>query len=46
MDEGREIKEQLTSILGAWSIVGFEAGKLDGSGYGNKFMEAHGEECG
>lgn len=46
MKEGREIKNELNTMLSEWSIVAFESGKLDGFGYGNKFMEAYGNECG
>lgn len=46
MEEGIKVKEALNTMLGQWSIVAFEKGKLDGFGYGNKFMEAYGAECG
>lgn len=33
-------------MLSDWSIVGFEVGKLDGFGYGNKFTEDYEGGCG
>ena len=29
-----------------WGIAAFDCGKLDGYGYGNKFMDYYGPECG
>ena len=46
IDEGRESKGSLDELLDEWSIVAFETGALDGFGYGNKFRENYGEECG
>ena len=36
LQEGIELKDLLIPMLGTWSIVAFDKGKLDGSGYGNK----------
>lgn len=46
LDQAYEIKEHLNKILGTWSIVAFENGKIDGTGYGNKIHETYGNECG
>lgn len=43
IEEGKEIKEYLNQLLEEWSIVAFKTGKLDGFGYGNKFMESYGQ---
>ncbi len=40
------MKNQINEFLGAWSIVAFRNGKLDGPGYGNKFSDSYGSECG
>jgi hypothetical protein len=32
--------------LDHWGIAAFDCGKLDGYGYGNKFMDYYGPECG
>lgn len=42
LEEGKEVKGQLNKLLGSWSIVAFETGKLDGTGHGNNFHEAYG----
>lgn len=39
-------KCQLNQMLGQWSIVAFDVGKIDGWGYGNKISEGYGSECG
>lgn len=44
--EGNTYKEQLKQMLGEWSIVAFDHGKIDGSGYGNLIHESYGSECG
>jgi hypothetical protein len=36
----------LNKLIDNWGIIGFETGKLDGVGYGNKFMDSYGGECG
>ena len=46
IQEGYEFQEQLKKLLTTWSIVAFETGKFDGSGYGYKFSENYGPECG
>ena len=46
IEEGREIKESLNQLLEECSVVAFQTGKLDGIGYGNKFHETYGNECG
>jgi hypothetical protein len=33
-------------MLGEWSIVAFQNGKLDGKGYGYKYSPTYGQECG
>lgn len=33
-------------MLNTWSIVGFDIGALVGNGYGSKFWERYGGECG
>jgi hypothetical protein len=33
-------------MLGQWSIVAFEDGKIDGYGYGNMISDDYGDECG
>jgi hypothetical protein len=40
--EGYEFKEQLKQLLEPWSIVAFETGKMDGSGYGYQLHESFG----
>jgi len=45
-DEGATFKSQLDSIVPEWGIIGFELGKLDGSGYGSKLSQHAGPECG
>lgn len=44
--EAQTIKQDLNKILDQYSIVGLKTGKLDGSGYGNKFTQTRGSECG
>ncbi len=46
IQEGYEYKEQLKKLLQTWSIVAFETGKIDGSGYGYKVHDSYGSECG
>lgn len=46
LEEGKQVKEQLNKLMGSWSIVAFQTGKLDGTGYGNNFHETCGSECG
>ncbi len=46
IEEGHEFKEELKKLLQTWSIVAFESGKIDGSGYGYKLHESYGSECG
>ena len=46
LEEGRQIAGELSHLVDAWGIVGFEHGKLDGAGYGNKISETRGPECG
>ena len=46
INEGRKIKDYLNELLDNWSVVAFETGKLDGFGYGNKFMETYGPQAG
>ena len=38
-DEGRQYRSELQQIMGAWSIVAFDYGKMDGPGYGCKLHE-------
>ena len=45
-NEGAQIKNQLHPLLGQWSIVGFDHGKLDGAGYGYQLSNGSGPECG
>ncbi|KAM3147363.1 hypothetical protein pb186bvf_000614 [Paramecium bursaria] len=44
--EGHQYKHFLITHLGEWSIVAFDKGKIDGSGYGHKISDTYGEECG
>lgn len=44
--EGYKWKCQLNQLLGQWSIVAFDVGKIDGFGYGNKISHQRGPECG
>ena len=46
LEEGRNIAGELSELVDEWGIVGFEHGKLDGAGYGNKISETRGPECG
>lgn len=46
LEEGKSYKQSLLKFLGAWSIVGFDRGKIDGSGYGSKISDTRGSECG
>lgn len=46
LQEGKQIKEHLLELVGEWGIVGFDTGKLDGSGYGNNISDTRAEECG
>jgi hypothetical protein len=45
-DEVYDYKEKLNNMLGQWSIVAFEDGKIDGYGYGNMISDDYGDECG
>ena len=46
IQEGYQFKEQLKQMLSEWSIVAFETGRIDGRGYGYKFLDSYGPECG
>ena len=46
LEEGKANYKSLLPLLGAWSIVGFDRGKIDGSGYGSKISDTRGSECG
>ena len=41
-----ENKNKLLGMLDTWSIVAFDHGKVDGSGYGSKIHNSYGKECG
>jgi hypothetical protein len=45
-EEGTTVKNELLPLLDTWSIVGFDYGKLDGSGYGYQLSTTAGPECG
>lgn len=45
-EEGQAMKYELYPLLDQWSIVAFDRGRLDGKGYGYRFMEQYGDECG
>ena len=40
--EAQNHKDQILKLLDPWGIVGFDHGKLDGSGYGGKFSPQYG----
>ena len=44
--EGQKWKCQLSQMLCPYSIVAFDVGKIDGSGYGNRISHHRGSECG
>ena len=44
--EAQAYMQYLFQMLGQWSIVAFQDGKIDGHGYGNKYSPTYGQECG
>ncbi len=42
VEEGRCAKLDLNKIIDHWGIVGFQNGKIDGMGYGNKIQYTYG----
>jgi len=45
-EEAQPYMQYLKQMLGQWSIVAFQNGKLDGEGYGYKYSPTYGQECG
>ena len=46
LSEAKDLRQQIIPFMDEWSIVAFKTGKFDGHGYGYKFSETHGAECG
>ena len=47
--EAKAMKQKVHDVCkshGAWYIVAFAQGKIDGVGYGNKIHDSYGKECG